>query len=120
MVINVLNVWGEVIQIIISIVVLIIFCLIFVPFSSRFRVPSPKLKDVPQPGDEIEKQPEDVEEDKIRVDDYVESFNGNAVQGKGAVPIVVTIILIGLLVWWVIYLVTNWSQYLWSVRSFLR
>lgn len=122
MVLNVLNIWGEIILIVVSVVALITFCLIFLPFNTRRKITTPKMEEYPYSVDTPEKQNEKdmTEEETIRADEYIESFNGNVVSGRGIVPVMVIITLIGLLVWWVGYMVLNWSQYLVSVRTFWR
>jgi len=119
MALNVLNIWGEIFGIAGGALILIIFSVTFYPLVTRYRMP-PRNMEEEQAAAEKPSKKGDLEADKIRASDYVESFNGDITGGRGPVPLVVAIFVIGLIIWWGIYLVTNWSQYLWSVRSFWR
>ena len=122
MALNVLNIWGEIFGIAGGALILIIFSITFYPLATRYRMPPKRMEDSGQTegGSEKPVHRGELEADKIRASDYVESFNGDVTGGRGAIPLVVAIFVIGLIIWWGIYLVTNWSQYLWSVRSFWR
>jgi hypothetical protein len=121
MAMNVLNVWGEIFGIVGGALILIVFCVTFYPLVTRYRVPPPRLDDEGSTEGNPDNQTRGVlPEGKIRPQDYIDSINGEVNSGRGVIPLVVSIFSIGLLLWWLIYLVTNWSQYLWSVRSFWR
>jgi hypothetical protein len=122
MAMNVLNVWGEIIGIVGGALILIIFGVTLYPLLTRYRIPSHRMEESSQPVGSSEKQNRkgSPQGDKIQPQDYVESFNGNVHSAFGVIPLVASIFGIGLFIWWAIYLVTNWSQYLWSVRSFWR
>ncbi len=122
MTLNVLNIWGEIIGIGFGAVVLLIFGLSFSPLVYRPRVPSGAAVERTQPGEkeEHEAQGQDTGGEHVRADGYIDSFAGLVEEAGGSLPLIVTIFSIGLLAWWGIYLVTNWSQYLFSVRSFWR
>jgi len=119
---NVLNIWGEILGIAGGALVLIIFSVSFhYSIGHRNRLPGRRLEETGQlEGSERSPGKDELQVDMIRARDYVESFNGDITGGRGPVPIFVSLFCIGLIVWWAIYLVTNWSQYLWSVRSFWR
>jgi hypothetical protein len=118
MAMNVLNVWGEILSIAGGALILIIFCVTIYPFVTRYRTPPRKTNEGSQSEESLEGQAGKGE--KIQAQDYIESFNGDINGGFGVIPLVVSVFSIGLLLWWGIYLVTNWSQFLWSVRSFWR
>lgn len=122
MALNVLNTWGEIFGIAGGALILIVFAVTFFPLSTRLRVPPNRVDDsVPSDAPSDEKKVGDEKEvEKIRAKDSIESFNGDVYGGRAPIPLVVAIFSIGLLIWWGIYLVTNWSQVLWSVRSFWR
>lgn len=122
MALNVLNIWGEIFGIAGGALILIIFSVTFYPLVTRYRMPPKQIEETGQTESEGAKPHRrgELEVEKIRASDYVESFNGDITGGRGAIPLVVAIFVIGLIVWWAAYLVTNWSQYLWSVRSFWR
>lgn len=122
MAMNVLNIWGEIFGIAGGALILIIFAVTFSPLVTRYRIPHRRMDEttVSEGGLENPANKNELEVDKIRAQDYVESFNGDITGGRGALPLVVTVFSLGLIIWWAVYLVTNWSQYLWSVRSFWR
>ena len=101
---------------------MIIFAVTFYPIVTRYRIPLRRMDETSESEGGLEKQmnKNELEVDKVRTQDYVDSFNGDVTGGRGALPLVVSVFSIGLILWWAIYLVTNWSQYLWSVRSFWR
>ncbi len=122
MTMNVINIWGEIIGIAGGAIILLIFGLTFSPLVYRPRVPSGGAVERTQPG---EKEAHQAREDRtggehVRADGYIDSFAGLVEEAGGSLPLIVTVFTIGLFLWWGVYLVTNWSQYLWSVRSFWR
>lgn len=122
MAMNVLNIWGEIFGIAGGALILILFAVTFYPLATRYRIPPRRMEETAESEGGLEKQANknEIEVDKIRAQDYVESFNGDITGGRGPLPLVVSVFVTGLIIWWAIYLVTNWSQYLWSVRSFWR
>jgi hypothetical protein len=122
MAMNVLNIWGEIFGIAGGALILILFAVTFSPLVTHYRIPHRRMDETSESEGGLENQvnKNELEVDKIRAQDYVESFNGDITGGRGALPLVVSVFSIGLIIWWAIYLVTNWSQYLWSVRSFWR
>ena len=73
---------------------------------------------------EDKEQPETVgqeeEAERIHADGYIESFAGLVEEGAGKLPLIVTVFTIGLLLWWLVYLVLEWSQAYISVRTLWR
>lgn len=120
MAMNVLNIWGELLGIVGGALILIIFGVTLYPIFSHYRVPSRRMEETPEPEGDAKKQGGSGGEDKIHPQDYIEGVNGHVHSAFGVVPLVAGLFGIGLFVWWAIYLVTNWSQYLWSVRSYWR
>ncbi len=122
MALNVINIWGEIIGIGFGAVILLIFGLTFSPLVYRPRVPSGAAVERAQPGEKEEHEAHGQETggEHVRADGYIDSFAGLVEEAGGSLPLIVTIFSIGLLAWWGIYLVTNWSQFLFSVRSFWR
>ncbi len=122
MALNVLNVWGEIIGIAGGALILLIFGLTFSPLVYRPRVPSGAAAEHAGPGEKEAHQERGQQSggEHVRADGYIDSFAGLVEEAGGSLPLIVTIFSLGLLAWWGIYLVTNWSQYLFSVRSLWR
>ncbi len=122
MTMNVLNVWGEIVGVAMGAVVLLIFAITFSPLVYRPRVPSGAAATETQPGEKEAHEAHGQESggEHVRADGYVDSFAGLVEEAGGSLPLIVSVFTIGLFVWWGIYLVTNWSQYLFSVRSLWR
>lgn len=122
MAMNVMNVWGEIIGIGVGAIVLLIFAITFSPLVYRPRVPSGAAAERTEPGEKEEhlEEGEEAGGEHVRADGYVDSFAGLVSEGGGSLPLIVSIFTFGLFAWWAIYLVTNWSQFLFSVRSFFR
>lgn len=123
MAMNVLNVWGEIIGIAVGAIVVLIFGITFSPLVYRPRVPSGSAMEQTEPG-EGEKEAHQAEGESggehVRADGYIDSFAGLVEEAGGSLPLIVSVFSIGLLLWWLVYLVTNWSQFLFSVRSYWR
>lgn len=119
---NVLNVWGEIIGLVVGVVILLIFGVTFSPLVYRPKVPSGSA--VERTGaDEKEAHQQRGEEaggEHVRADGFIDSFAGVVEEGGGSLPLIVSVFTIGLLIWWGVYLVTNWSQFLFSIRSYWR
>ncbi len=122
MTMNVINIWGEIIGIGVGAIILLIFGFTFSPLVYRPRVPSGSAMERTEPG---EKEAHQEKEDQtggehVRADGYIDSFAGLVEEAGGSLPLIVSVFTIGLFFWWGVYLVTNWSQYLFSVRQFFR
>jgi hypothetical protein len=122
MTMNVINVWGEIIGIGVGAIILLIFGLTFSPLVYRPRVPSGGAVERTRPGEKEAHQAAENQTggEHVRADGYIDSFAGLVEEAGGSLPLIVSVFSIGLFLWWGIYLVINWSQYLFSVRSFWR
>ncbi len=97
---NVLQVWPEIVGIVGGILVLLLFALTAalphrprtLPASSGHRPPE-----------------EQGEHEIIRPDGYIDSFAQDIEEAGGAMPIIVRLALPGVLLWWLIYLILNWT-----------
>ncbi len=121
MTLNVLNVLGEALGIGFAALVLLVFALTFSPLVYRPKVPSGAAIH----HDDADKEAHDAHGQEsggehVRADGYVDSFAGVISEGGGSLPLVVSIFTIGLLVWWAVYLVLEWSQVFVSVRTLWR
>jgi hypothetical protein len=45
----------------------------------------------------------------IRADGYIDSFGGEIAEAGGGLPLVVLLAIPGVLGWWLIYLILNWT-----------
>ena len=119
---NVLNVWGEIIGIGGGALILIIFGLTFSPLVYRPKVPSGGAVERAGSGEKEAHQEHGEESggEHVRADGYIDSFAGLVEEAGGSLPLIVSVFSIGLLIWWAVYLVVNWSQYFLSVRTFIR
>jgi hypothetical protein len=119
MAMNVLNLWGEIVGIGVGAVILLVFAITFSPLVHRPRVPSGAAMHGSDEGEKEahEEQGQQSGGEHVRADGYIDSFAGLTEEAGGSLPLIVTIFSIGLLIWWAIYLVLNWSQYLFSVRT---
>ncbi len=124
MVLNVLNTWGEIIGIAAGGLILLIFGLTFSPLVYRPRVPSGAAVERTEPGagekEEHEAKGQEKGGEHVRADGYIDSFAGLVEEAGGSLPLVVSVFTIGLLIWWAVYMVLEWSQALISVRTLWR
>jgi hypothetical protein len=121
MALNVLNIPHAVVVVVSAIIILLAFGLAFSrPFVNAWKVPVPRQTEPRKPMGQPDAQKRTAEErgEKVKADEYVESFNGDVYGGQGPIPLLVLIFLIAFFIWWAAYLVLEWSQYLFSVRSF--
>ena len=97
---NVLQFWPEVMAVLGGIFVLIIFAIILaVPHRAK-TLPGSK-------GHRSQDGEEDYEE--IRADGYIDSFANEIEEAGGGMPLIVKIALPGIILWWLIYLILNWT-----------
>ncbi|MFL7894217.1 MAG: hypothetical protein ACK2UM_09145 [Anaerolineales bacterium] len=62
------------------------------------------------PGSSGHRPPEDSgENEEIRADGYIDSFAGEIEEAGGGMPAVVKLALPGILIWWLLYLILNWT-----------
>lgn len=122
MALNVLNVWGEIIGVGAGILILLIFGVTFSPLVYKPRTPPGSAAHEMRPGEKEAHQAEGEEKggEVVRADGYIDSFAGIVEEAGGSLPLIVTVFTIGLFVWWFLYLIINWSQYLLSVRTFMQ
>jgi hypothetical protein len=52
---------------------------------------------------------EETEHEEIHADGYIDSFAGEIEEAGGGPPVVVRIALVGILLWWLFYLIMNWT-----------
>jgi len=91
---------GQVISVVAGIITLLLFALaIALPGSKT----TPGQKSYRPTG-------EDTGNEEIRGDDFIDSFNGEIEEAGSGMPLVVKLALPGVLLWWLIYLIINWSQ----------
>lgn len=97
---NALELWPEILAVISGTVVLFLFALtIAIPHK-------PKIK----PGSGGHRGEEDHEgHEEIRGDGYIDSFAGTIEEAGGGLPPVVKLAIPGVLLWWLIYLILNWT-----------
>lgn len=116
---NVLNVYGEIIAAVVGALVLTVFA---VAFPILVRRPS-VLPGSAVPGstrgekEGFNKEEQESGGEIVRADGYVDSFSGLVSESGGGLPPIVKVSLLALL-WWLAYLILNWSQWLLSVRTF--
>ncbi len=122
MVINVLNIPGQLIGIFSAILVLLIFGITFSPLVYRPRVPSGGALETTETGEKEahEEHGEESGGEHVRADGYIDSFAGLVEEAGGSLPLIVSVFSIGLLVWWAIYLVTEWYAPFAPLRWFWR
>jgi hypothetical protein len=98
---NALQLWPEIIWVTAGAVVLFIFA-VAIGVRSRAKVlPGSR-------GHREETGEFDVEE--IRADGYIDGFAKDIEEAGGGVPLVVKIALVAIPLWWLIYLILNWTQ----------
>ncbi len=122
MVINVLNIPGQLIGIFSAILVLLIFGITFSPLVYRPRVPSGGALETTETGEKEahEEHGEESGGEHVRADGYIDSFAGLVEEAGGSLPLIVSVFSIGLLIWWAVYMLLEWSQALFSVRTLWR
>jgi len=97
-----LQLWPEIIWVTAGAVVLFIFALA-IGLRSRAKTPPASRGHREQTGEF------DVEE--VRPDGYIDSFAGEIEEAGGGLPLVVKIALIAIPLWWLLYLILNWTQH---------
>ena len=97
---NVLQLWPEILGVLSGIIVLLLFAITLgmrhrskvLPGSSGHRV-----------------QEDEGDHEEIRADGYIDSFAKDIEEAGGGMPPVVKLLLPGILLWWLIYLILNWT-----------
>ena len=97
---NVMQLGPQIIAIVVSAVVLLVFALtVAVPNRPRVLPGSSGHRD---PGD----QPG---HEEIRADGYIDSFAKEIEEAGGALPLIVKLAIPGVLLWWLLYLILYWA-----------
>jgi len=97
---NVLQLWPQILAIVGGAVVLFLFALAIA------------LKHRPSvlPGSSGHREAEEEgEHEEIRADGYIDSFASEIEEAGGGLPPVVKVALPGILIWWLLYLILNWT-----------
>jgi hypothetical protein len=97
---NVLNVWTEVVWIGVGAAILLIFG---ITIAIRHRPKTP-------PGSSGHRSEEETPEHTVvQPDGYIDSFAGVIEEAGGGTPPVVVWFIPIVLLWWLVYLITNWQ-----------
>ena len=97
---NVMNLSSEIVWIAVGASILFLFALaIAVPHRAKTL-----------PGSQGHRaKEEETEHEEIHPDGYIDSFAGEIEEAGGGLPVVVRIALLGILLWWLFYLILNWT-----------
>lgn len=107
---NAMNVWGEIIMIGVGAGVLMIFGILTAFMVRRPRIP---------PGSKGRREKGMLgTHESIAADGYIDSFAGVIEEGGGALPPVVLVSLITIPIWWLVYMIINWSPYFINIITF--
>ena len=121
---NILNMWGEIFGIFVGVVILWIFAVTFSPLTKRPHVlpgsAGRRATDEQLKGhaDESLSEGSSSSGEVVRADGYIDSFAGVIQESGGGIPLLVKICLVAIPLWWLVYIILNFSQYLFSIRSF--
>lgn len=103
MTMNVLNLWWEIIAVVSGAVILLAFGIALVLGH---------LPDVPPGSRGFRKEEEEGGAETIQPDGYIDSFSGVIQEAGGSLTPVVKLAFIGIIGWWLLYLVLNWVPHL--------
>jgi len=98
---NVLQLWPEIMAILGGIFTLIIFAIILaIPHRANTL-----------PGSEGHRQNGEGEDgyEEIRADGYIDSFANEIEEAGGGMPPIVKVALPAIILWWLLYLILNWT-----------
>jgi hypothetical protein len=96
---NVLQVWPEIMAVLGGIFILIVFALaLTIPQRSKTL-----------PGSKGHRPDEEDDYEEIRADGYIDSFANEIEEAGGGMPLIVKIALPGIIIWWLVYLILNWT-----------
>lgn len=109
---NAMNVWGEILGIAVGAGVLLIFGILTALMVRRPAIP-PGSKGRREKGDEGTYE-------TIAADGYIDTFAGVIEEAGGSLPPLVIISLIVIPLWWLIYMIINWSPYLINIITFTQ
>jgi hypothetical protein len=100
MVRNVLEIWPEILGVAGGAAILMLFALAI----------SVRNKPTVQPGSSGHRERgREHEGEENRPDGYIDSFAGVIEEAGGGMPLIVRIALPGIIVWWLVYLIVNWT-----------
>jgi hypothetical protein len=98
---NSLQLWPEILAVVGGALVLFLFALT-VAMRHRSTV---------APGSSGHRDPEEEgAHEEIRPDGYIDSFAGEIEEAGGSLPPIVKLALPGVILWWLIYLILNWTE----------
>jgi hypothetical protein len=97
---NVLQIWPEILGVAVGALILFLFAL-------TVALPH-RTKSLPGSSGHREEGEEGVHEE-IRADGYIDSFNNTIEEAGGALPLIVRLAIPGIIIWWLIYLILNWT-----------
>ena len=109
---NAMNLGGEILGIAVGAGLLMVFGIL-----TALMVRLPRI--APGSKGRREKDAEETHE-IISADGYIDSFAGEIEEAGGALPPVVTASLIGIFLWWLIYMIINWSPYLVNIITWTQ
>lgn len=61
------------------------------------------------PGSSGHRKEQDGEHEEIHADGYIDSFAGEIEEAGGGLPPILKLALPGIILWWLIYLIWNWT-----------
>jgi hypothetical protein len=97
---NVAQTWAEILGVGVGALILFLFAL---------TVALPQRPTV-RPGSRGHREEEgEGAHEEVMPDGYIDSFNNTIEEAGGALPPVVKLALPGIIIWWVIYLILNWT-----------
>lgn len=97
---NVMQLWSEILAVAAGALILLLFAL---------TVSLPHRPKVLPGSSSHRKEEEEGLHEEIRPDGYIDSFNKTIEEAGGALPWIVRLALPGIVIWWLIYLILNWT-----------
>ena len=97
---NVLQVWPEVWAVLGAIFILTVFAIALAVPHRANKLPGSE-------GHRRDDEGQDYEE--IHADGYIDSFANDIEEAGGGMPPIVKVALIGIILWWLVYLILNWT-----------
>lgn len=97
---NVLQLWPEIIAVLAGIFILVVFAIaLAIPHRAQTL-----------PGSQGHREEDDeTEHEEIRADGYIDSFANEIEEAGGGLPPIMKLALPGIILWWLIYLIVNWT-----------
>jgi hypothetical protein len=109
---NAMNLYGEILGIAVGAAGLLIFGILTALLSTRPKIP-PGSKGRREKGDEGTHE-------TIAGDGYIDSFAGVIEEAGGRLPPLVIVSLIVIPIWWLAYMIINWSPYLVNIITIMK